>query len=59
MVMFEKFTDRELKEIIVRSGTGHHWRDEKVHFFLEEKITTRFANKTLVPLIIFFNYKVR
>ena len=59
MVMFEKFTDRKLKEIIVRSGTGHQWRDEKVHFFLEENITKRFANKTVVPLTIFLNYKVR
>ena len=33
--------------------------DEKVHFFLEENIMKRVASKTVVPLTIFLNYKVR
>ena len=61
MVMFEKFTDRELKEIIVRwlvqDTIGS---DEKVIFFLKDNITTPiFFNKTVVPLTILLNYKVR
>ena len=32
--------------------------DQKVHFFLKEKMS-RFSNKTVVPLLIFLNYKVR
>ena len=43
MVIFEKFTDRELKEIIVRwlvQVQDTIGSDEKVHFFLEETYET-------------------
>ena len=56
----ETFTERVLKEdfavLMVQENIGSY---QKVHFFLEEKITTRFANKTVVPLTIFLNYNVR